>query len=60
MFPAQRGLYNHRSTMNQFARPGYSFMNFDPFPFTNANLTDISVKPSTHELSKDDNLSTKK
>ncbi|KAK4516401.1 subunit of the Arp2/3 complex [Mucor velutinosus] len=39
MFPAQRGLYGHRSTMNQFAKPGYHFMNFDPFPFTNANLT---------------------
>jgi hypothetical protein len=42
MFPAQRGLYGHRSTMNQFAKPGYPFMNFDPFPFTNANLTDMS------------------
>lgn len=39
MFPAQRGLYGHRSTMNQFAKPGHQFMNFDPFPFTNANLT---------------------
>ncbi|KAI9486377.1 MAG: hypothetical protein EXX96DRAFT_646199 [Benjaminiella poitrasii] len=42
MFPAQRGLYAHRSTMNQFAKPGYPFMAFDPFPFTNANLTDLS------------------
>ncbi|KAI7906834.1 uncharacterized protein BX663DRAFT_493954 [Cokeromyces recurvatus] len=43
MFPVQRGLYGHRSTMSQFAKPGYSFMAFDPFPFTNANLTDFSV-----------------
>jgi hypothetical protein len=42
MFPAQRGLYGHRSTMNQFAKPGHQFMNFDSFPYTNANLMDLT------------------
>ncbi|KAI8645846.1 hypothetical protein BD408DRAFT_429267 [Parasitella parasitica] len=41
MFPAQRGLYGHRSTMNQFAKPGFPLINCDPFPFTNANFTGI-------------------
>jgi hypothetical protein len=58
MFPAQRGLYGHRSTMNQFAKPGYPYMNFDPFPFTNANLTDMSMNSnfSGDELSKEDTI----
>lgn len=32
--------------MNQFAKPGQQFMNMDPYPFTNANLTDLSPKLS--------------
>jgi len=59
MFPAQRGLYGHRSTMNQFAKPGHQFMNFDPFPFTNANLTaDMSgnKSPLMHYPSSSDDL----
>ncbi|KAI8090671.1 hypothetical protein BDF21DRAFT_449716 [Thamnidium elegans] len=42
MFPVQRGLYDHRSTMNQFAKPECQLMSFDPFPYTNANLTNFS------------------
>lgn len=42
MFPVQRGLYDHRSTMNQFARPECQLMSFDSFPYTNANLTNFS------------------
>lgn len=74
MFPAQRGLYTHKSTINQLTRPAYSFMNFCPFPFTNADLIDVSAKsksrlaqyPSSgdegRELSKDNinDLSMKK
>lgn len=43
MFPAQRGLYDQLSTMNHFAKPGHQFMNFDPFPFTNANLMELTT-----------------
>lgn len=43
MFPVQNGLYGHRSTMNQFAKPGYPFLNFDPYPFTNSNLNEFNM-----------------
>lgn len=43
MFPVQNGIYGHRSTMNQFAKPGYPFLGFDPYPFTNSNLNDFSI-----------------
>lgn len=43
MFPAQRGLYDQLSTMDHFAKPGYPFVNFDPFPFTNANLMELTT-----------------
>jgi hypothetical protein len=33
MFPVHRGLYAPRSTMHQFAKPGY--MTFNPFPENN-------------------------
>jgi hypothetical protein len=35
--------------MNQFAKPGQQFTNMavDPYPFTNANLTDLSPKSSS-------------
>lgn len=43
MYAAQRGLYNYKSTINQFAEPFQQFIYEEgPYPFTNANLTGLS------------------
>ncbi|KAI8097925.1 uncharacterized protein B0P05DRAFT_582910 [Gilbertella persicaria] len=50
--------------MTHFAKPGYSLANYDPFPFTNANLTDLSqgsnlIQPIDHDMAKE-NINIKK
>ncbi|KAI8385651.1 hypothetical protein BD560DRAFT_431059 [Blakeslea trispora] len=50
--------------MTQYANPEHSMTSFDPFPFTNANLTDLSFKstnsPQSHyadlELTKENTM----
>lgn len=56
MFPVQNGLYGHRSTMNQYARPGYPYLNFDPYPFTNANLGDFNAAAKSPLYNSSDDL----
>jgi hypothetical protein len=62
MFPAHNGLYGHRSTMNQYAKPGYPYFSVDPYPFTNADLKSPFLNPGDDfdQVRDDNQMSIKK